>query len=222
MSEPIQISTLLQSYPGLVLADEHDNPLIAQYLTRQMPELSKAGVKLLFMEMFNDTPEHRQWLASFNAGDDSHNGNMRQWLDKKWHYAPRTTDDYMQLLESARSSGIAIVGMEPPSRDPFKPVDKSNQDWQATIDRTLKEHPGAKYAVFGGRLHTQRANDDYDGCGADQAKGIDTRLGIPCVTFASVPSTHNKTAEIHRAGEQVYCAYLPARRAAMGEAVRTP
>lgn len=198
MPQTSLLQPLLEKNQGIVFADNHDDPNIPHYLSKQMPALAESGVKFLFVEMFGDTPEQRKWLEAFNTQNTHSESHMQTWLRKKWHHPPRTENDYMTMLTAARDAGIKVIGIEPESRNPFSPVKSSNESWVKTIRSTLEQHPDAKFCILGGRFHTHEANQHSEGTGADQSTGVDVMLGIPCVTLSSLPSQSIKTeATIH-------------------------
>jgi len=196
------------SSPGIVFGDDHSDPAIICYIASQMQSLKKAGVSVVFLEVFKDTPEQRQWLEQFNRGQDSAH-MITGWLDKVRTYYPERAQDYLSLLTAARANGIELIGIEPDTRDILHPISSANAAWIRTIKSYLSVYPGARYAVFCGKLHTEASNQLATESECDQAEGIDKSLGIPCLTFTTLPSQAPRSqVQIHAQDKGNYSVML--------------
>jgi len=196
---PRTISGLLARHQGVVLADNHDNPHITSYLVRQAANFKKAGVKICFMEMFDQSVSCQEMLSAFNqTGKVTH--EMKQWFDKNWPYKPRTTEDWIQLIKAMHKNGIEIVGIDPENRHSLKPVEHSTQEWSRVIKRRMKDDKTTHYLVFGGKLHTHVASRYSDDMSVDWTEGVDKMLGIPCVVFQGKLPASKRHAFLQRDG----------------------
>ncbi len=189
-----RISDLLSTSQGIIFAEDHRDPATPRHLAQQMRSLAKAGVKVLFTELFNDSAEHAQWLEAFDKDIPSEAVEaMKSHIDTIGHYyPPRTPDVYHELLQEARANGIKLAGV-PPARSSINPIGENNPRVAAHIAAEMKKYPPAtKYALYCGKDHTHAGNEEN--MSMDQARGIDLILGAPCVMLASAVNS-GKTGE---------------------------
>lgn len=208
----MDITEILKKHDGVVFADEHPDPAIVTYLKEQMPSLAQAGVKVMFVEMFMDTDQHKNMLNEFNRNAQSPQSvaHMEEIIGKlEKQYPTRTKNDYLALFKAARENGISIVGIEPEKRDYFKPIGSANKAWAKLIGDYRKKHPSDKFIVFGGALHTQDANQLSGSHECDQAVGVDNLLGIPCVSFGHSTYVSNAQPLVTKLDEMHYSVLLP-------------
>ncbi|MCU1726922.1 membrane-targeted effector domain-containing toxin [Pseudomonas sp. 7P_10.2_Bac1] len=129
---------LLNQRNGLVIGENHLNPLARQLLIENMPALKRQSLNSIYMEFLN-TDLHQGLLDTFNASPTTPMPTLLKerllWLDSRFNRA--SNHGYLQLTQEAHAQGVKVMALDTTACSMLIPGDLSPAAAAGTLPEQL-------------------------------------------------------------------------------------
>jgi hypothetical protein len=145
--EPLNVAKAVGDADVLLVADDHTQPAIKNFLGTQLSELHNLGFRSVGIEMLP---------VRFQADLDTWNTISRQRIQRHlvefWgEKGPEIPTSIFRLIEEAKRQGFTIIAID---SDGFSDADRRSAAWVQAIERCRwSNKDGSRMIVFGGASH---------------------------------------------------------------------
>jgi len=146
--EPFDLAKAVGDAEVLLVADDHPQPEIKNFLGERLQFLRSLGFRSLAIEML---PAHCQ--ADLDSWDAAAHRRIQRHLEEFWgDKGAGIPMSVLRLIEEAKRQGMTVVAMD---SDDHSSADRRsvNPDWVESIERCRRSKDGSRMIVFGGASH---------------------------------------------------------------------
>jgi hypothetical protein len=146
-AEPFSLARVVGDADVLLVADDHTQPEIKNFLGRQLPSLRILGFRSLGIEML---PAHCQ--TDLDSWTPTARQRIQRHLEEFWgDKGPGIPLSILRLIEEAKRQGFAVLAID---SDGLSDTDQRSAYWVETIQRCrYGSKDGSRMIVFGGASH---------------------------------------------------------------------
>jgi len=145
-AEPFNLARVVGDADVLLVADDHTQPEIKNFLGDHLQALKTLGFQTIGIEML---PAHCQ--KDLDSWDAASHQRIRRHLEEFWgEKGDGIPDAILRLVEEAKRQRLTVIAID---SDGLSDTDQRSAYWVEDIERCRKDKDGSRIIVFGGASH---------------------------------------------------------------------